>query len=126
MLGVKDAEKLPARLSAFEASATVRVSASRSKVGNEVTLHFVNYNREEPKTKRSPGGGIKDDKPIAVEKVVVDFALPKGMKVASVRVATPESPAEVEVKHSVAEGRVRFTVPKFLVYALARVRLGRE
>ena len=126
VLGVKDAEKFPARLSAFEAPATVRVSASRSKVGNEVTLHFVNYDREEPKTKRSPGAGIKDDKPIAAEKVAVDFALPKGMKVASVRIATPESADEVEVRHSVAQGRVRFTVPKFLVYALARVRLERE
>ena len=35
-----------------------------------------NYNREEPVMKRSPGGGIKDEKPIAIDAVGVDFVLP--------------------------------------------------
>ena len=89
-------------------------------------MHFVNYNREEPSDKRSPGSGIKDEKPIAVESVAVDLALPMGAKVASVRIATPESPDEIEVKFTAHEGRVRFTVPKFLVYALARVQLAKQ
>src|SRR5207247_1103572 len=60
----KGSAELPAGLSTFRAPATVRVCASRPREGNEVTLHFVNYNREEPKVKRSPGRGIQDEKPI--------------------------------------------------------------
>ena len=44
-------------VSRFEAPATVRVSASRPAFGNEITLHLVNYNREEPKEKKSAGRG---------------------------------------------------------------------
>lgn len=117
--------ELPAGLSTFEAPRTVRVSASRPAAGKEVTLHFVNYNREEPKEKRSPGGGIKDEKPLAVDGVTVDLALPAGAKVKSVRAATPEGPEQGPVKYTVADGRVKFAVPKFLVYAIARIQLER-
>ena len=110
-------------LSAFTAPKTVRVSASKPAKGGEVTLHFVNYNRTEPKEPRSPGGGIKDEKPIAAEGVKADFVLPKDAKVKKVIVATPEEPDGVEVKFEVKDGRVKFDVPKFLVYAIARVVL---
>ena len=120
---IEDA-KLPAGLSRFESPKTVRVSASKPAKGNELTLHFVNYNRVEPKEKRSPGGGIVDEKPIAVESVNVDFALPTGKKVKSVTVATPESADAVEAKFSVVDGRLKFTAPKFLVYAIARVQFA--
>ena len=120
---IEDA-KLPVGLSRFEAPKTVRVSASKPAKGNELTLHFVNYNRTEPKEKRSPGGGIVDEKPIAVESVNVDFALPTGKKVKSVIVATPESADAVEAKFTVVDGRLKFTAPKFLVYAIARVQFA--
>lgn len=113
---------LPPELSRFKAPKTLRVSANRAKDGKEITLHFVNYNREEPKVKRSAGGGIKDEKPIAVEDVNVDFVLPKDVKVGRVLVATPESADAVEVKHTIENGRVRFVVPRFLVYAVARLQ----
>ena len=83
----------------------------------------MNYNRNEPAEKRSPGGGIKDEKPIAAEGVKADFVLPKDAKVKKVIVATPEEPDGVEVKFEVKDGRVKFDVPKFLVYAIARVVL---
>ena len=113
-------------LSRFKAPTTVRVSASRPKGRDEVTLHFVNYNREEPKEKRSAGRGIKDEKPIAVEGVGVDLVLPIGFKAKGVRVASPEAPDLVEVKHSADVHRVRFDVPRFLVYSIARVELAKE
>jgi dienelactone hydrolase len=116
---------LPAGLSTFKMPATVRVSANRPAVGNEITLHFVNYNREEPKAKRSAGSGLKDEKPIAVEGVAADFVLPKGMKAARVLASSPEAPDFVEVKYTTKEGRVRFTVPKFLVYSVVRVLLAK-
>jgi hypothetical protein len=109
--------------STFTAPKAVRVSASKPAKGNEVTLHFVNYNRTEPKQPKSPGGGIKDEKPIAVEGVKADFVLPKGAKVKKVIVATPEEPEGVEVKFEAKAGRVKFEMPKFLVYAIARIVL---
>jgi hypothetical protein len=109
--------------SAFTAPKTVRVSASKPAKGGEITLHFVNYNRTEPDKPKSPGGGIKDEKPIAAEGVKADFVLPKDAKVKKVIVATPEEPDGVEVKFEFKDGRVKFDVPKFLVYAIARVVL---
>ncbi len=122
---VQDAA-IPAGLSTFTAPRTVRVSASRPAKGDEIALHFVNYNRDEPAMKRSPGAGIQDEKPIAADGVAVDFVVPKGVEVAGVRVVTPEAPDGVEVKFQVVAGRVRFDVPKFLVYAVARIRTANE
>ncbi len=113
----------PVGPSAFVTSVAVRVSASKPAKGGEITLHFVNYNRTEPKEPRSPGGGIKDEKPIAVEGVKADFVLPRGTTVKKVLVATPEEPDGMEVKFTVKDGRVTFDVPKFLVYAIARIVL---
>ncbi len=115
--------KLPDGLSRFEAPNTVRISASRPKSGKEITLHFVNYNRQEPAQPRSAGGGIKDEKPLAVKEVQVDLALPPGAKVAAVRCASPEAPELVQLKHVSANGRLRFTMPEFLVYGITRVEL---
>jgi dienelactone hydrolase len=126
ILAVDRPAELPAGLSQIKAPVTVRVSASRPAAGQELTLHFVNYNRQEPAAKRSPGGGIKDEKPIAVEEVSVDFVLPLGAKVVRVLIASPEAAEPVEVKHTIDKGRVRFTLPKFLVYAIARVQLAKE
>jgi Glucuronyl esterase, fungi len=111
-------------LSLFKAPETVRISASRPATGNEIDLHFVNYNREEPKMKKSAGGGIKDEKPIAVEGVTVDFVLPKDAKVSKVSVISPEFTEAATVEFKVKDGRVQFTVPKFLVYAMARIDLN--
>jgi hypothetical protein len=108
--------------SKFTAPKTVRVSASVPAKGGEVTLHFVNYNRSEPKEPKSPGGGIKDEKPIAAEGVKADFVLPKDAKVKKVLFATPEG-EEKELKFEAKDGRVKFDVPKFLVYAIVRVQL---
>jgi hypothetical protein len=113
--------EVPENRSRFDGPKTVRVSASRPAKGNEISLHFVNYNRVEPTEKRSPGRGIADEKPIAVEKVDVDFVVPKGAKVKSVHIATPESPDAVEARFTLDNGRLRFEVPKFLVYSIARI-----
>ncbi len=118
--------ELPVGLSRFQAPETVRVSASRPQMGQEVTLHFVNYNREEPRAKRSPGAGIKDEKPLAVEGVSVDLVLPAGAKVIRVLASSPEEPNPVEVKYTLDSGRARFTLPRFLVYSIARVQLAME
>ncbi len=113
-------------LSQFKAPTTVRVSASRPANGDEIDLHFVNYNREEPKMKKSAGSGIKDEKPIAVEGVSGDFVLPKGAKVSKVSVLSPEFAESVAVDFKIKDGRVQFAVPKFLVYAVVRMKFVKE
>lgn len=123
VLDAKASADLPKVRSRFEAPTTMRISASRPVKGKEITLHFVNYNREEPAKPRSAGSGIKDEKPIAVKQAGVDLVLPEGAKVRSVRFLTPEEPQPIEVKAQASEGRVRFTVPSFLVYGIARVEL---
>src|SRR5262249_19249744 len=103
---------------------TVRVSASKPAKGSEITLHFVNYNRTEPKEPKSAGGGIKDEKPVEADGVKVDFVLPKGAKVKSLTYATPESPDGMKLQIDGKDGRLKFGVPKFLVYAIVRIELG--
>jgi hypothetical protein len=120
-------EALPAARSRFEAPATVRVSASRPASGDgEIDLHFVNYDRTEPPPgpdgRPGPGSGIVDEKPRPVSGIVAEVALPEGARLRGVRFLTPEREDEVAIEpRSVADGRVRFAVPPFLVYGVARV-----
>jgi hypothetical protein len=112
---------LPAALSRFSAPATARVSASRPAKGSELTLHFVNYNREEPATPRSPGTGIRDEKPIAAPEFAVDLLLADEKPVRWVEFLTPEEPVGRELPFERPRGRLRFRVPGFLVYAVVRI-----
>jgi hypothetical protein len=115
-------DDLPTEFSRFTAPRTVRISASRPVGGDELTLHFVNYNRQEPEKKRSPGRGIVDERPIAVEGVKADLQLPLGTRCSEVVVLTPESPEpRAVVFEQTAEGRLRFSVPSFLVYSVVRI-----
>jgi len=115
-------------LSQFDAPFTVRVSASRPAMGDDITLHFVNYNRDEPPLDKqgrpSPGRGIADEQPIAAKAFVARFRLPKNMRVERIESATPESADKVALDFQVdAAGRIQFTVPDFLVYRIVQLRL---
>jgi len=112
-----------AGLSRFEAPTTVRVSASRPSAGNDLTIHFVNYNRKEPEKKRSPGRGIVDENPLAVTGIKADLILPSGFRAQQVHVLSPEEPEPAQLKAEGKEGRLRFAMPPFLVYAIARIEL---
>src|SRR4030095_11041757 len=81
-------DKLQSALSHFDAPATVRVSASRPADGDEITLHFVNYNREEPADKKNRGSGIKDEKPIAAPPSQADLKLDPKLYAAGVEFLT--------------------------------------
>ncbi len=120
---------LPEGRSQFRAPYTVRVSASRpAERDNELTLHFVNYNREEPPRSKngrpSAGRGIQDEKPIPVADVEANIAVPAGFRVVNVEAMSPENPNPVALKFSVSEGRLRFRLPEFLAYSIARVQLA--
>ena len=77
--------------------------------------------------KRSPGTGIKDEKPIAETAAQIKFVVPKGMKAVSILTSSPESPDPVAVPFYRLdrddERRVIFAAPKFLVYSIARIRV---
>lgn len=115
--------KLPPSLSRFEAPVTVRVSASRPAKGDEIDLHFVNYNREEPAQRRSPGGGIKDEKPVAAPALRAQFRLPGKARVLRMEFVTPENPDAVALDFEQSGGAVRFEAPSFLVYGVVRAHL---
>lgn len=116
------------KFSRFDAPPTVRVSASRPANGRELTLHLVNYNREElppdAKGRPNPGRNTADEKPIAVERVRVDLVLPAGSRVTAISALSPEAAEAQKLEFQQADGRVRFVVPKFLAYAVVRVELG--
>jgi hypothetical protein len=119
---------LPERRSRFDAPYSVRVSASRPAGSDgEIDLHFVNYNRTElppgPDGQPNLGAGLQDEKPVAVSGVVADVVLPPGATLRSVRFLTPEQPEERALEAKAAEGRVRFLLPEFLVYGVARLEL---
>ncbi|MFT5523367.1 MAG: hypothetical protein ACI9HK_001313 [Pirellulaceae bacterium] len=122
VLGEDSLPKLDDKRSRIQAPATVRVSLSRHPERDEFALHLVNYNRTEPAKKRSPGGGIKDEKPIAVEGVQVDLMLGDVSAPKSIEFHTPEQTEPQQLVFKVSAGRVQFTVPKFLVYALVKIR----
>ena len=115
-------------------------NAAIHKLGAKVVGHFnVSFLVGEPDAKDGPRGFFKfyrdlwDEKELGPKPVKdplnlisrnVDFALPRNAKVASVNVVTPEEPDGDEVKFVVKDGRVQFTVPMFLVYAVARIKLN--
>jgi len=124
---------LPPDHSRFECPFTVRVSASRpagqetEKEAKEIDLHFVNYNRVEPPPgpdgKPSAGGGIQDEKPLAVSGVAADVLLPAGAALRGVQLITPEDPAPRMLDARLQDGRVRFVLPEILVYGVAQILL---
>jgi hypothetical protein len=122
MTASKVTARLPPDLSRFEAPSTVRCSASRPAVGNDLILHFVNYNREEPADKKNRGQGIKDEKPIAVQASQTDLKLGRAMRVTRVEFLAPETEQPRALAFEQAGTRLRFRVPEFLVYGVVRIQ----
>ena len=101
----------------------MHVSITRPATGDsELTVHLVNYNRIEPEKPKSPGRGIADERPIAVDHIDCRVIVPAGRKVAAVTFSTPESPEPKTLAFEQATNEVQFRVPEFLVYGIARVK----
>lgn len=114
-----------ARLSDIKVSSRVRISLTQPATSSDLTLHFVNYNRIEPRQARSAGRGLADEQPLpVVDGARVRLQLPTGRKVASVEVSTPENPERVTLKFDQADDHVAFEVPEFLVYSVVRVTVA--
>ncbi|MDA1137835.1 MAG: hypothetical protein O3B01_04565 [Planctomycetota bacterium] len=108
-------------LNTFDCPPAVRVSASIPSRGKELDLHFVNYNRTEPAQKRSAGGGIKDEKPIAAPGVKADLILPENARVKRVEAITPEMPEPISMEFKIESGRLKIQTPEFFVYCVVRI-----
>ncbi|MEX0936904.1 MAG: hypothetical protein WDZ59_03515 [Pirellulales bacterium] len=117
-----DIVDLPEGLSRFDAPATTRVSASRPHELDELTFHFVNYNRQEP-PEGAQGTGIQDEKPVVTPRFPMDIALPRGRAVERVEFLTPEEKLPQVLPYQQGEGRLKMQVPPFLVYGVLRVHL---
>jgi hypothetical protein len=111
---------IPPALSRFEALSAIRVSASRPHALDEITVHFVNYNRQE-RPDKSIGSGIVDEKPIATPCFSINVNVPVGRVARRVEFLTPEAKLPQIVPFAQAEGRLRLRVPSFLVYGVLRV-----
>jgi hypothetical protein len=118
-------DELPFGLSHFDTPTTVRVSASRPEKQNELTLHFVNYNREEPADKNNRGSGIKDEKPISAPPSQADLKLAPKQRVARLEFLTPEAEQARTLEFEQVGSRLHFQVPDFLVYGVVRVQLSK-
>ncbi|HND56706.1 MAG TPA: hypothetical protein PLV92_30015, partial [Pirellulaceae bacterium] len=111
-------------VSRFVAPFTVRVAANESTSSKEWTLHFVNYNRQEPPLsggKPSAGGGIQDEKPIAVAGVKFDLRVPADRRITKVELLTPESPEPRALEWRQKDDRIQGELPEFLVYGVVRI-----
>jgi hypothetical protein len=116
-------ETLPSDRSQFDVPVTVRVSASRAALGSdEITLHFVNYNREESPDKKNRGSGIKDEKPIPAPPAQADVKLGQAMRVAHVEFLTPEADEARALEFAQVGAHLRFRIPEFLVYGVVRIQ----
>ena len=116
------------RLSNFAAPYYIRVSATKPREHSEVTIHFINYNRQEPPPQAdgspSPGSGIVDERPIATKAIKADLVLPPGAQVRAVEVISPEKPEPQRTAFKQTADSVHFTMPSFLVYGVARVKFA--
>ena len=115
--------KTPTASSRFKITApkTVRASLSRPAKGDALHLHFVNYNRTEPAKPKSAGGGIHDEKPIAVDGVRFSFRVPEGKTLKHIRFYTPENDKAIELLATFSTNTFQISVPKFLVYGVVEL-----
>ncbi len=104
-----------APLSRIDASWKVRAAAFDLPDG--LTVHLVNYDRDE-----DAGRG---DHPIAVHDVAVDLALPAAVRVASVTLRSPDSESAMSLDYHGTGDRLRLTVPEIEVYGIVEVRFDR-
>jgi hypothetical protein len=112
--------KLPSGLSRFDTPSAVRVSASRAVAAQEIALHFVNYNWQEPTNKSQRG--FKYENPISAPSSEVDLNLPRDLTASEVEFLTPEQEQPRPLDFKQTGTRLRLHVPEFLVYGVVRVR----
>ncbi len=100
--------------SRFETPWTVQVHAYRTP-GKRTVLHLVNYDRDEA----AKGASVSArEAPVAAKPVVVALRLPEGVRVKSVRFASPDNAKEHVPEFRQKDGVLTFEAPGFLVYGL--------
>lgn len=111
--------------SRFDLPYSVRVSASRPANGEGLSIHLVNYNRDEPPKSRngkpSGGRGISDEKPIPVPASRVHIRIPADQTVSTVSFLTPETETPQRLESRIELGVLHVTLPEFLVYGVLHI-----
>jgi hypothetical protein len=111
---------LPER-SGVEGPGWIALTCFSGRGGGRLIAHLVNYRRERDPVREAGKRPLQP--PIPQENIPVVLRLPRGSRVASVRVMTPERP-EPRTIEFVRDGRqVRFTVPRMDAYAVAVVEM---
>ena len=85
----------------------------------------MNYSRKEPSAKEAKGF-IGDENPMPVAGIKADLIRPLGSSIRKIQWMTPESPDLKDIAFEQAGNRVRFSVPEFLVYGVARIHLSSD
>ncbi|MDA1015259.1 MAG: hypothetical protein O3A00_12500 [Planctomycetota bacterium] len=105
--------------SEIEAPWTVR-GAAYTQPGR-VVLHLVNYDRDETPNKQLTGPEL--ERPKAVDNVSVRLRLPVGKTATTVTLLSPDGVLLRKLEHRHQDGRVLFTVPRVVVYAVVAISL---
>ncbi len=103
-------------LSRVNAPWTLRV-AGYSLPGRRV-LHFVNYNRDEQEGAKIKGPA--GECPIAAEDVEVDLAAAERPR--EIRLLSPDQNATRDLQWTHQDGRLRFRIPRVVVYTVIEIR----
>ncbi|HSB16611.1 MAG TPA: alpha-amylase family protein [Bryobacteraceae bacterium] len=93
----------------IQAPLTTVAELTQKASDNVVMLHLLNY-----------------DERTAVPDVQVDLAVPRGRRVKSVTLLSPDADGTKQLEYTASNGRVRFKVPKLAKYSLAVVGLTSE
>ena len=91
---------------------------------DRLLLHLVNYNRDEGETREERGAKPKNERPIAVENISVDLALPQGRRALSVKLHTPDGGEALNIEARLPPHRAVFTIPKIGVYGVVEITLS--
>ena len=110
----------PDTLSTFQAPTTVRVSASATD-GKRVGFAFCQLLARAPD--KAMGDGIQDEKPISTSRFAIELQIPANSVVHRVEFLTPEQKLAQVISCEQKAGRLRVSVPPFLVYGVLRVVL---
>ncbi len=102
---------------------TVRAAAYAQP--HRLMLHLVNYDRADdaPTNNRT---GPETERPEAVEDIKVDLRLPAGQHATAVTLHSPDRHESMEIPFESSAGRVRFTVPRILVYDVLTIETSNE
>lgn len=109
------------RLSRIEAPWTVRVAGYRG--GRRLTVHVVNYNRDEARAAEEKLKGPAAELPLPATGIGMQLRIPGDDRVRRVKVWSPGAEKAKEVDFGMSGGTLTFELPSVLVYSIVEIDL---